>query len=257
MTNLIFDTHAHYNDESFDSDRESVLELLPSQNVCGVIDAGGDIKSSFDAVKLSEEYPYIYAAVGFHPEYLSDDIDTDNLIKELEKLICHDKVVAIGEIGLDYHFNSENKDIQKKVFEKQVEFAINHNLPVVVHDRDAHGDTLEILKKYKPRGVVHCFSGSLEMAKEVVKIGMLLGIGGVVTFKNAKNIVEVVKNIPLSSLVLETDAPYLSPVPFRGKRCVSTYIEYTAQKIAEIKSITLQEVLESTKSNALKLFNIK
>lgn len=258
MNNEIFDTHSHYNDEAFDFDREEVLKSLPSQNIFAVIDNGGNVKSSQKAVELSKKYPYIYAAVGFHPEYLNNEkVDLNFLVSQLENLINNEKVVAVGEIGLDYHFNSDNKDIQKEVFEEQIKVAIEHNLPVIVHDRDAHGDTLEILKKYKPQGVVHCFSGSLEMAREILKIGMSLGIGGVVTFKNAKSIVEVVKNVPMSSIVLETDAPYLSPTPLRGKRCISPYIEYTAQKVAEIKNISLKDVLETTKNNAIQLFGIK
>ena len=258
MNNEIFDTHSHYNDEAFDTDREEVLKSLPSQNIFAVIDNGGNLESSQKALELSKKYSYIYAAVGFHPEYLNDErVDLNFLVSQLEILLNNEKVVAIGEIGLDYHFNSDNKIVQKNVFEEQIKVALEHNLPVIVHDRDAHGDTLEILKKYKPRGVVHCFSGSVEMAREILKIGMSLGIGGVVTFKNAKNIVEVVKNIPMSSIVLETDAPYLAPTPFRGKRCISPYIEYTAQKIAEIKNISFKDVLEITKNNAIQLFGIK
>lgn len=256
--NMIFDTHTHYNDEAFNPDRESILKFLPEQNVFAVIDNGGNIESSYKAIKLSKEYEYVYAAVGFHPEYLeNEDIDIEILTSKLEKMLKNDKVVAIGEIGLDYHFNSDNKSLQKKVFESQVQLAIKHNLPVIVHDREAHGDTLEILKKYKPRGVVHCFSGSVETARELIKIGMSLGIGGVVTFKNAKNIVEVVTEVPMSSIVLETDAPYLAPVPFRGKRCISSYIEYTSKKVAEIKNIKPEDVLAITKSNAIKLFDIR
>ncbi len=257
MTNMIFDTHTHYNDEAFDPDRESILRLLPMQNVCAVIDNGGNLETSAKAIELSKKYSYIYAAVGFHPEYLNgNDIEIDSLIYDLEKMLDNEKVVAVGEIGLDYHFNSDNKDVQKKVFESQVKIAIKHNLPIIVHDRDAHGDTLEILKKYKPCGVVHCFSGSVEMAREILKIGMSLGIGGVVTFKNAKHIVEVVKEVPISSIVLETDAPYLAPVPLRGKRCISSYIEYTAKKVAELKNMSLDSVLRTTKNNAIRLFNI-
>ena len=163
MTNMIFDTHTHYNDEAFDPDRESILRLLPMQNVCAVIDNGGNLETSAKAIELSKKYSYIYAAVGFHPEYLNgNDIEINSLIYELEKMLDNEKVVAVGEIGLDYHFNSDNKDVQKKVFESQVKIAIKHNLPIIVHDRDAHGDTLEILKKYKPCGVVHCFSGSVK-----------------------------------------------------------------------------------------------
>lgn len=253
----IFETHAHYDDEAFDEDREKLLEELPEKGVCGVITAGADLKSSVASVHLAEKYPYIYAAVGVHPENISENFNMASL-SEFENLIKeHEKVVAVGEIGLDYHFRQDNKEIQKEVFLKHIELANKHSLPVLVHDREAHGDTMEILKNMKPKGIVHCFSGSVEMAKEVVKLGMYLGIGGVVTFKNAKTIVEVVSETPLDVMVLETDAPYMAPVPFRGKRCDSSMIKYTAEKIAEIKEVSVEEVLKATKANAIKLFGIK
>ena len=253
---LIFDTHAHYDDSAFDEDREEKLSSLPNNNIYAVINAGADIESSEKSISLSESYPYIYAAVGIHPENISS-IPKD-YISRLEKLILSGKkVVGVGEIGLDYHYTKENKQQQKELFENQVKLAIKHDLPVIVHDRDAHADTMEILKKHKPRGVVHCFSGSLEMAKEIIKMGMYIGIGGVVTFKNAKNIVDVAENIPLEHIVLETDAPYMAPAPFRGKRCDSSYIKYTAEKISEIKNIDLKEVFQITKQNAKNLFGVK
>lgn len=253
----IFETHAHYDDEAFDEDRYQLLEELPKQGVCGVITAGADLKSSSSAVELAEKYPYVYAAVGVHPENIAENFDADYLDK-LEKLVnSSEKVVAVGEIGLDYHLCDDNKQIQKEVFLNQIELANKYNLPILVHDREAHSDTMEILKHTKPKGIVHCFSGSVEMAKEVVKLGMHLGIGGVVTFKNAKTIVDVVREMPLEVMVLETDAPYMAPVPFRGKRCDSSMIKYTAEKIAEIKGISASKVTEVTKSNALKLFGIK
>ncbi len=253
----IFETHAHYDDEAFDEDREKLLEELPEKGVCGVITAGADLKSSVASVQLAERYPYIYAAVGVHPENISETPE-ENFVSELEKLINnHQKVVAVGEIGLDYHFRQDNKEIQKEVFLKQIELANKHNLPVLVHDREAHGDAMEILNNTKPKGIVHCFSGSVEMAKEVVKLGMYLGIGGVVTFKNARTIVDVVREMPLDAMVLETDAPYMAPVPFRGKRCDSSMIKYIAEKIAEVKEVSVEEVLKVTKANAIKLFGIK
>ncbi|MBQ2672150.1 MAG: TatD family hydrolase [Clostridia bacterium] len=253
---LIFDTHAHYDDSAFDEDREEKLSSLPNNNIYAVINAGADIESSEKSISLSESYPYIYAAVGIHPENISS-IPKD-YISRLEKLILSGKkVVGVGEIGLDYHYTKENKQQQQELFENQVKLAIKHDLPVIVHDRDAHADTMEILKKHKPRGVVHCFSGSLEMAKEIIKMGMYIGIGGVVTFKNAKNIVDVAENIPLEHIVLETDAPYMAPAPFRGKRCDSSYIKYTAEKISGIKNIDLKEVFQITKQNAKNLFGVK
>lgn len=253
---LIFDTHAHYDDSAFDEDREEKLNSLPNDNIYAVINAGADIESSEKSISLSESYPYIYAAVGIHPENISN-ISKDYIFK-LEKLILSGKkVVGVGEIGLDYHYTKENKKQQKDLFENQVKLAIKHDLPVIVHDREAHADTMDILKKHKPRGVVHCFSGSLEMAKEIIKMGMYIGIGGVVTFKNAKNIVDVAENISLEHILLETDAPYMAPVPFRGKRCDSSYIKYTAEKISEIKNIDLKDVFEITKQNAKNLFGVK
>ncbi len=253
---LIFDTHAHYDDLAFDEDREEKLKILPNDNIYAVINAGADIESSKKSINLSEKYSYIYAAVGVHPENISNT--PKDYISQLEKLILSsEKIVGVGEIGLDYHYTKENKEQQKDLFESQVKLAIKHDLPIIVHDREAHGDTMEILKKHNPKGVVHCFSGSLEMAQEVIKMGMYIGIGGVITFKNAKNAVYVVENISLENIVLETDAPYMSPVPFRGKRCDSSYIKYTAEKISEIKNISLKEVFEVTKQNAKNLFGIK
>lgn len=255
--NDIFETHAHYDDEAFDTDRDVLLENLPNQNIFAVITAGADIESSKKSIELAKKYNYIYAAVGIHPENLTEEFSSE-CIGDLKKLIqANDKVVAVGEIGLDYHFRSDNKEIQKKYFSEQINLANELNLPVLVHDRDAHGDTMEILKNYQPKGIVHCFSGSIEMAREVVRLGMYLGVGGVVTFKNAKNIVEVVRQMPLEVLVLETDAPYLAPVPMRGSRCDSSMIKYTAEKIAEIKAIDVQKVLKITKNNAKNLFNVK
>lgn len=253
---MIFDTHAHYDDEAFESDREELLNSMHEGGVLGIVNASADINSSLSSVKLSEKYPYVFAAVGVHPENL--DGLSEDYTEQIKKIATeHKKVVAIGEIGLDYHFRSDNKEKQIEVFENQVKLANSLDLPVIVHDREAHKDTFDILKKYNPKGIVHCFSGSVEMAKEIVKLGMKLGIGGVLTFKNAKTIVEVVKQIPLSHLVLETDAPYLAPVPFRGKRCNSSHIKFVAEKIAEIKNISAQEVYKETFKNALEVYNIK
>lgn len=254
MGNLIFDTHAHYDDKSFDEDRSEVLKMLPQNNVFAVVNAGADIESSVKSIEISKEYDYVYASVGIHPENIPDD--KSDYMKILEDLLKNEKVVAIGEIGLDYHYTKDNKADKIELFENQINLAVNHDLPIMVHDREAHGDTMDLLKKHNPKGIVHCFSGSVEMAKEVIKLGMYIGIGGLITFKNAKTAVSVVENIPLSSIVLETDAPYMTPVPFRGTRCNSSHIKYTAEKIAEIKKIDVNEVLKITKENALKLFNL-
>ncbi|MDD6489068.1 MAG: TatD family hydrolase [Clostridia bacterium] len=251
--NLIFDTHAHYDDKAFDDDREDVIDMLFKNGVCGVVNQGTDIKTSVFSINLAQRYDGFYAAVGLHPECLDENSTNDlDKIKELAK---NEKVVAIGEIGLDYYYDIP-KDLQKTIFAKQLELAAELDMPVNIHDREAHGDTLEILKQYKPKGIVHCFSGSLEMAKEIIKLGMYIGIGGVVTFKNARKTVEVVENIPLERLVLETDCPYLSPVPFRSKRNDSSMIKYTAQRIAEIRNTTVEEILTITRKNAADVYKI-
>lgn len=254
MKTLIFDTHAHYDDNAFESDRDSLLASLAKQGVCGILNAGTNMTSSKKAIELSQKYPYIYSAVGIHPECISDK---DINFSDLENLSKNKKVVAIGEIGLDYHYNSDNKALQIDYFEKQILMANKLSLPILVHDREAHNDTLNLLRKHKPKGVVHCFSGSLEMAEEILKLGMFIGVGGVVTFKNAKKLVEVVENIPLESILLETDAPYMAPVPNRGKRCDSSYIKFTAQKVAEIKNKSYEEILSQTKFNAIRLFGLE
>lgn len=257
LKNTIFETHAHYDDGAFDSDRSQLLEDLPNHGVFRMVNASADLISSRKSVELSRQYPYIYAAVGVHPENLPENEKFDFIDELKGTVLDNEKVVAIGEIGLDYHYRTDNKDIQKIAFLKQIELANELDLPVVVHDRDAHGDTLEILEKTCPKGVVHCFSGSVEMAKKVIDLGMYLGVGGVVTFRNAKNIARVIRDIPLETVVLETDAPYLAPEPFRGKRCDSSMIKYTAQKVAEIKGISIDEVLRITKLNAMNLFDMK
>lgn len=257
MICLIFDSHAHYDDKAFDSDRDELLKSLPDKGVYAVVNAGTNIETSKKSIELSEKYPYIYASIGIHPECISDN-DRDNLgnLKVLETLIKSKKVVAVGEIGLDYHYSKENINSQLKVFEEQLIIAKNFDMPVIIHDREAHKDTMELLLRYRPKGVMHCFSGSVEMANELLKIGMFLGIGGLVTFKNAKKIIEVVESVPLESLLLETDCPYMTPVPFRGKRCDSSYIKFTAEKIAEIKNISYDVVLSKTKDNAVYMFNL-
>lgn len=251
--NLIFDTHAHYDDKAFDDDRENVIDMLFKNGVCGVVNQGTDIKTSEFSINLARRYDGFYAAVGLHPECLDENSISD--LDKIRELAKSEKVVAIGEIGLDYYYDIP-RDLQKTVFAKQLELAAELDMPVNIHDREAHGDTLEMLKKYKPKGIVHCFSGSVEMAKEIVKLGMYIGIGGVVTFKNARKTVEVIEAIPLERLVLETDCPYLSPVPFRGKRNDSSMIKYTAQRIAEIRNTTEEEILTITRRNAADVYKI-
>lgn len=252
---LIFDTHAHYNASQFDEDRTTLLDSFSESGILGLINCGTDIEESKSSLMLSEKYDFIYAAVGFHPEDIAKA--NDDYLAKIKELASHKKCVAIGEIGLDYYWVKDNKEEQKRIFTEQVILANELNLPVIVHSRDAHNDTLEILKKYKPKGVLHCFSGSVEMAKEVIKLGMYIGLGGAVTFKNARVPLEVAKFVPLNRLLLETDCPYMSPVPFRGKRNQSTYISFIAEKIAEVRNLTKEEILTAANNNAFELFNLK
>lgn len=248
---LIFDSHAHYDDAKFDDEREALLAELPSRGVCGVVNCGCDTASSKTALKLADSYGYIYAAVGIHPENIGG-----GTVNEIRTLVKHKKCVAIGEIGLDYYWVSDNKEQQKELFSQQLELANEINKPVIVHDRDAHSDTLDLLKKHRPKGVVHSFSGSSEMAKEILKLGMYIGIGGVITFKNAKKLPEVVKMLPEDRFLLETDAPYLTPVPYRSKINNSAMIYLTAQKIAEIRNTDTAHILAAARENAKNLFGI-
>lgn len=255
MYSNIFDSHAHYTDKSFNDDREIMLGSLRESGVCGVINCGADIESSVFSLELAKKYPFIYAACGVHPEEV-ETVDKDYTVT-LRNLAKNEECVAIGEIGLDYYWRQDTKSQQKEMFENQIILAKELNLPIIVHDREAHNDTLEILKKHKPTGVLHCFSGSVETAKEVLKLGMYIGLGGAVTFKNARKSVEVAEMLPLDRLLLETDCPYMAPVPMRGKRNNSAYISYIAEKIAEIKGVDPQTVLDVTADNTKKLFNIK
>ena len=255
MYKNIFDSHAHYTDKAFNEDREIMLGSLKESGVCGIINCGADIESSVSSVDLASKYDYIYAACGIHPE--EADKIPENYIDILRDLAKNEKCVAIGEIGLDYYWRQDTKDLQKELFEKQILLSKELDLPIIVHDREAHGDTMEILKKHRPKGVLHCFSGSPETAAEVLKLGMYIGLGGALTFKNARKAVEVAQMLPLDRLLLETDCPYMAPVPMRGKRNNSGYIPFIAEKVAEIKGIAPQSVLDITTENTKRLFNIK
>ena len=252
----IFDSHAHYGSEQFDEDRESVIDNIRENGVIGVMNCGTDIKSSKETIELCEKYDMFYGAVGIHP---TDAFNiTDEIMEEIKKMASHSKVKAIGEIGLDYYWEENpSREEQKSVFRRHMQLAKELNMSVIIHDRDSHADTLEIMKEYpEVTGVVHCFSGSKEMAVECLKLGYYIGITGVVTFKNAKKIIEVVEVVPLDRLLVETDAPYMAPVPKRGKRNQSDYIEYVIEKIAEIKGISSVEVSEKTVNNTMEIFNI-
>ena len=250
----IFDTHAHYDDEAFNEDRFDLLNVMPENNIKYIINQGVDIKSSLDSIALSEKYSYIYAAVGIHPL----DVKKMEDVSKIRELAKHEKVVAIGEIGLDYYYETETKELQLEYFKNQLNLANELNLPVVIHDRDAHKDTIDTLKEIKVNniGVIHCYSGSLEMAKELLKLDYYLGFDGPVTFKNAKTVIEVLKYIPLDRILVETDAPYLTPVPFRGKRNNSMYLTYVLDEIAKIKKVSPEEIANITLTNAKTLFKI-
>lgn len=249
---LIFDTHSHYDDSKFDGIRDELLTALKGYGVCGIITCGCDLQSSKKALDLAHRFDYVYAAVGIHPSEISKPFT----LKEIEQLAKDEKCIAIGEVGLDYYWEKENKETQIKIFEEMIFLSKKLDLPIIVHDRDAHADTLEILKKHKPKGVVHCFSGSVEMAEEILKLGMYIGIGGVATFKNAKKMPDVIKSIPLDKILLETDCPYLAPEPFRGKLCHSAMIGFTAEKVAELKEIDTLKLLNETRKNTKNLFGV-
>ncbi|MGL4737514.1 MAG: TatD family hydrolase [Cellulosilyticaceae bacterium] len=252
---MYFDSHAHYDDERFDEDREVLLEGLVSKGVVYVVNAGANMSSSRRGIELAQQYDYIYASVGVHPHDVEDMTIQD--LNELRALSHKDKVVAIGEIGLDYYYDLSPRELQKNWFEKQLELAKEVKLPVIIHSRDACQETFDLLKAHGiTEGVIHCFSGSKELAKEYIKRGLYIGIGGAITFKNARKTVEVVESIPLEMILIETDAPYLTPVPHRGRRNDSSYLEHVVEKIAEIKGVTPQEVAQITAENAKKLFKI-
>lgn len=252
---MIFDTHAHYDDEAFDQDREQLLKELHGKGVAFIVNIGASIDSTRKTLKLAEKYPFLYAAIGVHPS------ETGELTKEdilwLKEKACQPKVVAIGEIGLDYHWQEPDKKIQKKWFEEQLYLASEEKLPVVVHSRDAARDTLEILRSWqnsKTGGVIHCFSYGKEIAREYLDMDYYFGIGGVLTFKNARKLIEAVEYIPMERILLETDCPYLAPEPYRGKRNRSDYIDLVAEALSRIKKISKDEVLAQTMENAKKFY---
>lgn len=253
--NNIFDTHSHYDDAQFDPDRDELLSSLPEKGVIAAVSCGCDVETTKINMRLAEKYDYIYFAAGLHPENLENKNDSD--INAIEEIAAHPKCVAIGEIGLDYHWMAVDKETQKDFFAKQMEMAKSLDMPVIVHDREAHGDTLDMLKEHAPKGVLHCFSGSKEMAREIIKLGMYIGLNGVATFKNARKSLEVVREIPIERLVLETDCPYLAPVPKRGERNDSSLIPFIAERIGEVLDIDPQELLNITTQNAKRLYGLE
>jgi len=253
---MLFDTHAHLDDRAFDQDREQLLASLPEQGLALVMNPGCSLASSRNADRLSREYDYIYAAVGSHPD-VADEVDGEVL--EQYRILCsgNPKIKAIGEIGLDYHYEDIPRDLQKKAFHAQMKLAEELKLPVIVHEREAHADALEILDEFPTvTGVFHCYSGSAEMAKELVKRGWYIGFTGVLTFKNAKKALEVAKTVPHDRLVLETDCPYMAPEPFRGKRNHPGYLYRMAEKLSELWELPIEEVQAITLENGKRLYNI-
>ena len=251
----IFDSHSHYCDERFDEDREELLSQMPEKGVCGILHAATDLETSRFGMIHAERYPFFYTSVGVHPEEASKA--PADYLKHLEDIAksCK-KVVAVGEIGLDYYYEGYDKALQLRIFEEQLQLAQSLELPVIVHSREATKDCMDLLKKYKPRGVMHCFSGSAETAREVQALGMYISFTGVLTFKNAKKAAEALMAVQDDRILLETDCPYMAPEPFRGKRCDSTMIPYIAEKIGMLKNKTAQEILDKCTENTCRLFGI-
>lgn len=253
---MLFDTHAHFDDEQFDADRDEVLKSLKSYGVGNIVNIGSSMKTSRTSVALAEKYDFVYAAVGIHPSETGELCEAD--IDELKRLAANPKVRAIGEIGLDYHYPDDvEPSIQKKWFVRQLELAKELNMPVVIHARESRGECLEILKEHKiSNGVVHCFSGSAETAREILKLGMMISFTGVLTFKNAKKAIAACAAVPLDRLMIETDCPYMSPEPHRGRRNFSGYVEFVARKMAEIKGVSYDELVDITERNAKRFYGI-
>lgn len=254
---MIIDTHAHYDDEQFDIDRDELLKKMQENGIGVIVNAGSTIESWDKIRRLTEEYPFVYGAVGVHPDE-TGSLDEAGMA-EMERMLDLEKIVAVGEIGLDYYWDNEAHEVQKKWFIRQIELARKKEMPVIIHSREAAADTFEIMKEHAAgmKAVIHCYSYSPEMAREYVKMGYYIGVGGVVTFKNAKKLKEVVEEIPLSSIVLETDCPYLAPEPYRGKRNCSLYLPYVAEKIARIKGVSVEEVVSRTEENSRDLYGLR
>ncbi len=253
---MIFDTHAHYDDTQFDADRDELLNAMQEQGVEKIVNVSASYDSCRRVVDMVQNYPFMYAAVGIHPDEVGSL--NEERFARMEELFRRDKVVAVGEIGLDYYWDNESHDIQKQWFIRQLDLARRLSLPVLIHSREAAADTMEIMKEYAAglKGIIHCYSYSREMAREYVKMGFYIGVGGVVTFKNARKLKETVEEIPLTSIVLETDCPYLAPVPYRGKRNQSGYIRYVAEEIARIKGLCSEEVIAQTRENARDVYGV-
>ena len=253
----LFDTHAHYDSGAFNADRLEVLAAMPEKGVELILNPGCDLDSSRRAIGIAERYPFVYAAVGVHPEDCAGWQDTD--VDELRSLAAHPKVVAVGEIGLDYYWKENPpREFQQRVFRAQLALARELDLPVIVHDREAHGDCLSIIREFpQVRGVFHCFSGSAEMAKELVKLGWMISFTGVLTYKNARKAVEAAQAVPLDRIMIETDSPYMAPVPCRGERCHSGLARHTCQRLAELRGISLEECARITFENGTEFYQLQ
>ncbi|NLI57374.1 MAG: TatD family hydrolase [Clostridium sp.] len=254
---MFFDSHAHYDDKRFDNDREEIIKDAFDNGVSYILNASSSRQSVAKSIFLANEFENVYAAIGIHP-HDAKDMDED-FLQELKSHAKNQKVVAVGEIGLDYHYDFSPRDVQKFWFKKQIDLAKDLKLPIIIHDREAHQDILDIVKNEKASdvgGVFHCFSGSVEMAREVLNNNFHISLAGPITFKNAKKAVEVAEYVPIDRLLIETDSPYLTPEPFRGKRNYSAFVKFVAEKIAEIKGMELEEVAQKTTSNAKRLFKI-
>ncbi len=254
---MIFETHAHYDDEAFKEDREELFSAFQENQITHIVNVAADVEGIKDTLALTEKYPYVYGTVGVHPNE-TEELN-DSRLSWMKELCSNEKIVAVGEIGLDYYYDKPHKETQKYWFEKQLILARDSGLPIIIHSRDAAKDTLDILQKYRwegMSGVIHCFSYGKEMAREFEKMGFFFGIGGVITFSNAKKLKEAVKYIPLENMVLETDSPYLAPVPFRGKRNTSLNLPVIAKEIAAVKNMTYEQVIAATYENARRLYRL-
>lgn len=253
---MLFDTHAHYDAEAFDQDRDAVLASLPERGITLAVNPGCDIASSKKALELAEKWPFLYAAVGYHPENCGSYVPED--LEVIRRLAQHPKAVAIGEIGLDYYWEENPpREHQRKVFRDQLALAREMDLPVIVHDREAHADSMSVIKEFpQVRGVFHCFSGSAEMARELVRLGWMISFTGVLTYKNARRAIEAAQAAPLDSLMIETDSPYMAPVPCRGQRNDSGLVRHVCEKLAELKGISFEECARITLENGKRFYGI-
>ena len=255
----IFDSHAHYDDPRFDGDRDALLCSMAEHGVRAIMNVGNTTGANLAGIELARRYDFIYCSIGIHPDQ-SAEIAAQHSREYLDLMaqqLSYEKAMALGEIGLDYYYDDNApREIQRLIFEQQLALAKDLDVPVIIHNRDAHQDTLELLKKYRPKGIMHCFSGSAEVAKEVLKLGMYIGFTGVITFKNARRAVEAAAEVPLDRLLIETDCPYMAPEPYRGKRCDSTMLRRMAEKLAEIKGVSPQRLADQTFENACAVYRI-